>query len=149
MNANHILFTTNRFNLSVVKQHFINPCCFGEDLAAWLRQKLTEKGVNVSQPGQEDWGWYLKTRLEETSYFLAMSGNPDQPRTDLGEWRVIVERNRTVWQRLRGRGKIDSRDRMTELIEEILRTQNDCGNVHRESSNKNVPSKDVDKTRLV
>jgi hypothetical protein len=32
-----ILFETDRFNVSEVKRHFINPCCFGEDLAGWLR----------------------------------------------------------------------------------------------------------------
>jgi len=55
MNALHILFRTGRFNLSKVGEHFINPCCFGEDLAAWLRVKLVEKGVEARQPYQEDW----------------------------------------------------------------------------------------------
>lgn len=40
-----ILFDTNRFNLSEVKEHFINPGCFGEDLAVWLRAKLIERGI--------------------------------------------------------------------------------------------------------
>jgi len=36
-----------RFNLSTAKEYFINPDCFGEDLAAWLRDKLTERGTDV------------------------------------------------------------------------------------------------------
>ena len=56
MNALRILFKTNRFNLSKVGEHFINPCCFGEDLAAWLRIKLSERDVEVREPYQEDWG---------------------------------------------------------------------------------------------
>src|SRR6266513_835232 len=40
MNALDILFRSGSFNLSKVGEHFINPCCFGEDLAAWLRIKL-------------------------------------------------------------------------------------------------------------
>jgi hypothetical protein len=132
MNAHDILFTTSRFNLTEVKEHFINPCCFGEDLAAWLRTTLRERGVDVSEPGQEDWGWYLFARLGEDSYFLGVNGNPDQPGADLGEWRVAVEKKRKIWQRVRGRGKIAASDRMTVLIEEILQAQKDFGNLHRE-----------------
>jgi len=32
-----LLFETERFNSSEAGAHFINPNCFGEDLAAWLR----------------------------------------------------------------------------------------------------------------
>lgn len=31
MTSFDILFETDRFNASVVKEHFINPCGFGED----------------------------------------------------------------------------------------------------------------------
>jgi hypothetical protein len=59
MNALRILFKTNRFNLSKVGEYSINPYCFGEDLAAWLRIKLSERDVEVREPYQEDWGWKL------------------------------------------------------------------------------------------
>jgi hypothetical protein len=55
MNVRRILFTTTCFNLSKVGEHFINPCCFGEDLAAWLRAKLVEGTLRLSN--EEDWGW--------------------------------------------------------------------------------------------
>jgi hypothetical protein len=44
-------------------EHFINPCCFGEDLAAWLRSRLAEKNVHAGTPYQEDWGWELPVTL--------------------------------------------------------------------------------------
>ena len=77
MNALRILFKTNRFNLSKVGEHFINPCCFGEDLAVWLRIKLSERNVEVREPYQEDWGWELPAMQESDSYYLCMSGNAD------------------------------------------------------------------------
>jgi hypothetical protein len=43
MTSFDILFQTNRFNLSEAKEHFINPCCFGEDLAEWLPEQLAKK----------------------------------------------------------------------------------------------------------
>jgi len=132
MNARDLLFKTGRFNLTVMKDHFINPCCFGEDLAAWLRDKLVAKGVKSSGPGQEDWGWYLKVNYLRDSYFLGMSGNADQQGCDEGQWRIIVEKKRSVSQWLRGTGKILENDRVVLLIEEILRAERNFQDVHRE-----------------
>jgi hypothetical protein len=72
-----LLFRTSRFNLSKVGAHFINPCCFGEDLAAWLRLKLTEHGIETSEPYQEDWGWEFRAASTEGIYYLGMGGIPD------------------------------------------------------------------------
>ncbi len=38
--AEHIfLLQTGCFSSTEVQEHFINPCCFGEDFAAWLMPK--------------------------------------------------------------------------------------------------------------
>ena len=123
MNAFHILFKTDRFNLSKVGEHFINLCCFGEDLAVWLRQKLTEQGIETSQPYQEDWGWELPAKSGTDSYYLCMSGNSDElpDRPDEGEWRIIVEKKRTIVQRIKARGKIKVDDEMLLWITETLK----------------------------
>ena len=134
MNALRILFKTNRFNLSKVGEHFINPCCFGEDLAAWLRIKLSERNVEVRESYQEDWGWELPATQESDSYYLCMSGNSDELSTkkDDGEWGIIIEKRRSIGQRLRGVGKIAANDKMVGTIEEILRAEPAIREVHRE-----------------
>jgi len=134
MNALDILFKTSRFNLSKVGEHFINPCCFGEDLAAWLRIKLVDKKIEVFEPYQEDWGWELPANHGSDSYYLCMSGNADRSSTneDEGEWRIIVEKRRSIWQRLRGEGKIAADDRMARIIEEILSREPAIRGVQRE-----------------
>src|SRR6516225_6174855 len=108
MNALSILFKTNRFNLSKVGAHFINPCCFGEDLAAWLRVRLIKMGIETRQPYQEDWGWELPAKLPSGSYFLCVSGNSEgsSAEKDDGEWGIIVEKKRPLRQLLTGKGKI-------------------------------------------
>jgi|ERR1700733_2286929 hypothetical protein len=135
MNARHILFCTKRFNLSATKEHFINPDCFGEDLATWLKQKFIDRGTDVSQLGQEDWGWYLKVKCNNESYFVGMSGIPietDKNQTDFGEWRIIVKKNRSIGQWVGNKGKISAGDKMLVLIEEILRAEPDFAGVHQE-----------------
>jgi hypothetical protein len=135
MNARDVLFRTQRFNLSIAKAHFINPDCFGEDLAAWLRDKLVHKGKDVPQLGQEDWGWYLKVKCNRESYFLGMNGIPietDQNQKDFGEWRIIVKKNRSIGQWFNNGGEISPDDEMLILIEEILRAEPDFEDVHRE-----------------
>lgn len=134
MNALHILFKTSRFNLSKVGEHFINPCCFGEDLAAWLRMKLIDRNIEASKPYQEDWGWELPVQHGADSYYLCMSGNADGSSTneDDGEWRIIVEKKRSLWQRLSGEGRIAPNDEMARLIADILSGDPTIQDMHRE-----------------
>jgi hypothetical protein len=131
-----ILFETDRFNVSEVKEHFINPCCFGEDLAEWLRQKLTEKGVAAGTPGQEDWGWYLHAQHGPDRYFLGFSGYPRPGGLggNDGEWRFMVLKKRSIWEKLRGRNTITDTEPILLMIEDILRAQADFRNVSREFS---------------
>jgi len=135
MNARHILFRTNRFNLSDTKPHFINPECFGEDFADWLKNKLVERGVDVGRLGQEDWGWYLEVKNDGHPYLLGMNGIPDEASSgnkDFGQWRIIVKKNRSLGDWLSGEGRIDVDDTMLTTIEETLRAEHDFSDIHQE-----------------
>jgi hypothetical protein len=126
-----ILFDTERFTLSETKEHFINPCCFGEDLAAWLRSKLVEKSIPTLEPGQEDWGWYIESRLGDASSFIGVGGvaNESAANPNEGEWRIMVEKHRSIWDKLTGKHKTSRSDPIFAIIREIL---------ERESAFKNV-----------
>ncbi|HUD64201.1 MAG TPA: hypothetical protein VMQ17_06480 [Candidatus Sulfotelmatobacter sp.] len=134
MTSFDILFQTNRFNLSEVKERFINPCCFGEDLAEWLREQLAKKGVSADAPYQEDWGWEMLARQGSQGYFLGATGYPSEGAVDKndGEWRIMVETRRSIWEKLRGKNKISETDPMLSIIEDILREQADVRNMSRE-----------------
>ena len=129
-----ILFDTDRFNLSVTKEHFINPCCFGEDLAAWLRSKLVEKSIPTIEPGQEDWGWYIESTLGDASYFIGIGGaaNESAANPNEGEWRIMVEKHRSVWDKLTGKHKTSPSDPIFAVIREILEHESDFRNVRYE-----------------
>lgn len=129
-----ILFDTNRFNLSEVKEHFINPGCFGEDLAAWLRAKLIERGVPTIEPGQEDWGWYIESQVRGSSYFIGIGGDAEETpnETNQGEWRIMIQKHRTMWEKITGRNQTSPDDSIFGVIEEILRREPDFTNLRRE-----------------
>ena len=131
MNALDILFRSGSFNLSKVGEHFINPCCFGEDLAAWLQPRLSVKGVEIGKPYQEDWGWELPFKCEQSSYYLCMSGNADDEGNNQGEWRIIVEKRRSICERLIGKGKIADTDLLTGIIEQILSEEPSITDIQR------------------
>ena len=99
-----VLFTSDRFNLSEPREYFINDCCYGDDVAGWLVERLARAGLAPTEPGQEDWGWYFEVRYEPATYFVGVGGNADEDASgnNQGEWRLIVEKHRTLWEKLTG-----------------------------------------------
>jgi hypothetical protein len=88
-----ITIETDMFEHREVKPHFINPCCFGEDFAAWLRQELsplTEKGFSLSDPIQEDYGWGFWASHGKDPFRVAMSYVGAGPQAAPGQWVVSV-----------------------------------------------------------
>jgi hypothetical protein len=87
-----ILIETDAFEHREVKPHFINSCCFGEDLAEWLRQKLARlgDGLKISEPVQEDYGWGLWLRTERTSFWVAISYVGNGPTEEPAQWVISV-----------------------------------------------------------
>jgi len=134
MNSIDLLFRSSRFNLSEAGDHFINPCCFGEDLAAWLCEKLAERGIKVDPAGQEDWGWYLGLSHQGVRYLLGISGNADESSANrnAGQWRIMVDKSRSLGERLRGAGRIRQDDPVLGLLEEMLSGQADVADLYRE-----------------
>jgi len=129
-----ILFDTDRFNLSEAKEHFINPGCFGEDFAAWLRSKLLERSIPTIEPDQEDWGWYIEARLGDAAYFIGVGGNSNESATqpNAGEWRIMIEKHRSMWEKLTGKNQASRSDPIFAIIRDILEREPDFKNVRHE-----------------
>ena len=129
-----MLFDSDRFNPSEAKEHFINPDCFGEDFAAWLRSKLFERSIPTIEPGQEDWGWYIEARLGDTAYFIGVGGNSNESAThpNAGEWRIMIEKHRSMWEKLTGKNQASRSDPIFAIIRDILEREPDFKNVRHE-----------------
>ena len=85
--------SSDAFEHRSVQPHFINPCCFGEDLALWLKTKLEPllaSGFTLSEPIQEDYGWGLWASKGRDPYWIALSYCGSGPTEEPGEWVVTV-----------------------------------------------------------
>src|SRR5688572_31743942 len=71
-------FCSRHFNISVPREYFINPCCYGDDLAWWLIEKLNALDIKTSsEPGQEDFGWYFTFTVNEVEHCVVVGFQPN------------------------------------------------------------------------
>ena len=76
---NLITFQSKEFNSTVPQEHFINDCCYGDDICKWLIEDLTKKGVDCDkEPGQEDFGWYFNFAVNKVVYCLVCAFRLDE-----------------------------------------------------------------------
>jgi hypothetical protein len=88
-----ITVETELFDHREVKPHFINPCCFGEDFAAWLRHQmspLNDSGFIFSDPIQEDYGWGFWGSRNHDQFWVAISYVGDGPQEPPAQWVISV-----------------------------------------------------------
>lgn len=88
-----IMVETDLFEHREVKPHFINPCCFGEDFAAWLKQGLsrfTELDFELSEAIQEDYGWGFWALRGKDRFWIALSYVGDGPQETPAQWVISV-----------------------------------------------------------
>jgi hypothetical protein len=86
---------------------------------------LEAAGKGVEGPNTEDWGWYLSVQGSSGRYILGAIAWPssDGPVVD---WRLQLWRQRSLGDRLRGRGHITLQDPLVETTARILRTEGEA-----------------------
>jgi hypothetical protein len=89
----NITIETDLFEHREVKPHFINPCCFGEDFAAWLKEHLSSlanSGFSFSEIIQEDYGWGFWARHGKDPFWVAIVYVGDGPQEVPAQWVISV-----------------------------------------------------------
>ncbi len=119
--------TTDLFGHREVKPHFINPCCFGEDFAIWLRQQvsdLTAEGFELSEPIQEDYGWGFWATRGSDPFWVALSFCGEGPTEEPGEWVVSVgyDPGLNLFKRLFHKPDTAILDRLRARVWQVLRS---------------------------
>jgi len=124
-----ITIVTDLFERKKVKPHFINPRCFGEDFAAWLRSEiasLSAVGFELSDIIQEDWGWGFWARYGRTPFWIGLGiedeslDAPDQP----ARWLLFIEYDPglNVFKRLFHRPDARAYSHLRDAIWQALRS---------------------------
>jgi hypothetical protein len=89
-----ITIETEIFEHREVKPHFINPCCFGEDFAAWLKGQIVPlegAGFTFSEIIQEDYGWGFWAWHGKDPFWVALGFVGDGPQEGPAQWVILVE----------------------------------------------------------
>lgn len=77
----------------------MNPCCFGEDFATWLKHELgrfTDLRFELSEPIQEDYGWGFWAKRSKDRFWVALSYVGDGPQEAPAQWVVSVVRDQSI-----------------------------------------------------
>jgi hypothetical protein len=89
-----VTFESSAFNMTTPKDYFINPCCFGDDVAEWLIGELRKQGMGTDEkPGQEDFGWYLNFESAGIGHTFVIGHRPNGEMEE-GTWIGWLERKR-------------------------------------------------------
>lgn len=119
---NRFQFRSLLFNISVPRDYFINPNCFGDDAAVWMIQNLNERGiVTANEPGQEDFGWYFTFVVKDVEHCLLIGFQPNDPaRGD--QWIGWIERSAGFLSSIFGGRNRRVLPEAVDLIDSILRS---------------------------
>lgn len=114
-------FRSRKFNRSEERDYFINPNCFGDDLAEWLIKEMGAKGVETSErPGQEDFGWYFSFVVDSVGYRVVLGFQPND--VELGDcWLGWVERDNGILGSILGRRDRKISTEAIQLVDSIFR----------------------------
>ncbi|MGD1090803.1 MAG: hypothetical protein ABSB35_02295 [Bryobacteraceae bacterium] len=89
---NCLLFKSKAFNTTIEREYFINPGCFGDDVARWLITQLRARGqVTDEKLGQEDFGWHFTFEAAGVKHQAVLGHRPGS-NDDEGEWICWIER---------------------------------------------------------
>ena len=89
-----VTFESGAFNVTEARDYFINPACFGDDVAKWLIGRLRQAGFETDEePGQEDFEWYFEFRVAEGEHCCVIGYRPGDG-ADPGVWIAWLERSR-------------------------------------------------------
>lgn len=97
-----VTFGSSTFNISEPRDYFINPGCFGDDVAKWLIERLRCKGYQAADtPGQEDFGWFFTFTVSGIEHCFVISYRPGNDYSE-DVWIGWLERSRRLVASLLG-----------------------------------------------
>jgi hypothetical protein len=125
---------SDRFEVTTPTDEFINARCFGHDFAQWLNSKLLQRGMSVSEPIQEDWGWVLLVSFEKHRFTISIGVMDESIGKIPAEWRIGVAYERMLnglWAWFKA-APHSSCSKLANVLHEILQSEPGIRQVKRE-----------------
>lgn len=88
-------------------------------LAAWLRTRLVDTGIEAASPTMHDWGYEIHIHARGGEYYAGVPSKVDR-----GNLHVFVEKRLTIRDRVLGR-VTPVEEPMAQLIKEIIAREPD------------------------
>ena len=115
-----VTFESTAFNMTKSKDYFVNPCCFGDDVAEWLIAELRKQGIRAEEkPGQEDFGWYLNFEAAGIAHTFVIGHRP-RGEKEAGMWIGWLERKRGLFGSILGRRRRGIQASAAQAIHQAL-----------------------------
>jgi hypothetical protein len=126
---------TDLFEHREVKPHFINDCCFGEDFATWLIERLADlsnSGFKLGKAIQEDYGWGFWVTHGKDKFWIALSYVGIGPTETPAQWVVSISNDTTlnVFGKLFRKRDSTAMDTLRVRIRRELESQNGLTIIH-------------------
>ena len=112
-----IRFNTDKLDVTRERANPINPI-FGEALLLWLK-KVLAPAYDIGTPEPEDWGWYAHLVWEGQRFMLGSSAS-DEEDDGRREWVLQVVPQRSLKERLLGRGKVTRDHALVHYLAGVL-----------------------------
>ncbi|MEM7412156.1 MAG: hypothetical protein AAF430_18150 [Myxococcota bacterium] len=118
-----IEFRSTAFDVSREPENPVNPI-FGHSLLTWLGPQLATTGIEVPAPDYEDWGWYVDVSAFGASYLVGASAEVEESASaEPVAWVVQIEKQRSLWERIRGHNQLATDDPLCVRVLELLRSE--------------------------
>ena len=116
----YVSFQSFAFNTTEPREYYINPSCFGDDLAKWLTVQLSGRGVKTAgEPGQEDFGWYVSFQIDDRKYDFVIGYRPGDESSE-GRWVGWLERKAGLFGSLLGARRRGIKAEASQVIHAVL-----------------------------
>ena len=123
-----ITFDSNYFDLENEKPNPINPI-HGHSLGLWLTKQLKEKSIDTTDVDAEDWGWYIDVSLDNNKYLVGFIAHPAESESEVPELMVQIHKQRSFKEVITFKGKMDSSDKLLNIISEIINNFDSAKNI--------------------
>ena len=126
--AHVITFRSARFDITRERPNPINPIA-GESLLQWLREKLSERRYETTEPDAEDWGWYIDVKADGAAYLVGASGEAGDDAPGSVDWTIQIDKHRSLKDKISSSNKLAADDRLSAEIERLVRQDADAGGI--------------------